>query len=96
MKRSAKLGIKIGNTANGAVIDYKFKNTYDYPIYISAYTNDGKVTVEFWSNSRAKDGKTYKTESVKIGYNAYRAYLLVFKDGKQIDKKFVNNTYYPK
>ena len=82
--------------ANGAVIDYKFKNTYDYPIYISAYTNDGKVTVEFWSNSRAKDGKTYKTESVKIGYNAYRAYLFVFKDGKQIDKKFVNNTYYPK
>lgn len=82
--------------ANGAVIDYKFKNTYDYPIYISAYTRNGKVTVEFWSNSNAKDGKTYKTESVKIGYNAYRAYLLVFKDGKQIDKKFVNNTYYPK
>ncbi len=82
--------------ANGAVIDYKFKNTYDYPIYISAYTRNGKVTVEFWSNSRAKDGKTYKTESVKIGYNAYKAYLLVFKDGKQIDKKFVNNTYYPK
>lgn len=82
--------------ANGAVIDYKFKNTYDYPIYISAYTRNGKVTVEFWSNSRAKDGKTYKTESVKIGYNAYKAYLLIFKDGKQIDKKFVNNTYYPK
>lgn len=82
--------------ANGAVIDYKFKNTYDYPIYISAYTRNGKVTVEFWSNSRAKDGKTYKTESVKMGYNAYKAYLLVFKDGKQIDKKFVNNTYYPK
>lgn len=82
--------------ANGAVIDYKFKNTYDYPIYISAYTRNGKVTVEFWSNSRAKAGKTYKTESVKIGYNAYKAYLLVFKDGKQIDKKFVNNTYYPK
>lgn len=82
--------------ANGAVIDYKFKNTYDYPIYISAYTRNGKVTVEFWSNSNAKDGKTYKTESVKIGYNAYKAYLLVFKDGKQIDKKFVNNTYYPK
>ena len=77
-------------------VDFKFKNTYEYPIYISAYAKDGKVTIEFWSNSHATDGKTYKTESVKIGYNAYRAYLLVYKDGKQIDKKFVNNTYYPK
>lgn len=51
--------------ANGAVIDYKFKNTYDYPIYISAYTSNGKVTVEFWSNSRAKDGKLTKQNLLK-------------------------------
>ena len=80
----------------GATVDLKFKNTYKYPVYISAYTTGGNLTIELWSNENATDGKTYKTESKKIGYNGYNTYLITYKDGKQIDRKFIDSTWYPK
>lgn len=90
------LDATVAARGNYSKVDFKFKNNYDYPLYISAYTKNGKITIEFWSNSKAKEGKTYKTESVKIGYKAYKAYLVTYKDGKQVGRKLVNTTYYPK
>lgn len=77
-------------------LDFKFKNTLKYPIYISAYTNKGKLTIEFWSNDKALEGKSYKTLSEKVGYKGYKTYLLTYKDGKEISKNFIATTWYPK
>ena len=90
------LDATVAANKNGATVDLKFKNTYKYPVYISAYTDGDKLTIELWSNENATDGKIYKTESKKIGYNGYNTYLIVYKDGKQIDKKFIDSTWYPK
>lgn len=80
----------------GPVVDLKFKNTYNYPIYISAFTNGGNITIEIWSNANATDGKTYKTESKQIGLKGYSAYLITYKDGKQIERKYIDSTWYTK
>ena len=77
-------------------LDFKFKNTLSYPIYISAYTKGGTLTIEFWSNDKALNGKTYKTQSQKIGYKGYKTYLLTYKGGKQISKDYIDTTWYPK
>ena len=90
------LDATVADNKNGATVDLKFQNTYKYPIYISAYTKDGKITVEFWSNENATDGKIYKTESKQIGYRGYNTYLITYKDGKQISKNLIDTTWYPK
>ena len=78
----------------GYVTDFKFKNTYKYPIYISAFTKGGKLTVEIWSNKNAKNGIEYKTESVRNGYGSYTAYRHAYKDGKLVKTENLGNSYY--
>ena len=48
-------------------IDYKFKNTYDYPLVINAYTSGGKIYIEFWSNKDSTNGITYEAISYANG-----------------------------
>lgn len=76
------------------ITDYKFQNTYKYPLYISAYVIGGKITVEIWSNENATNGITYKVESVQIGYLSYSAYRYGYKEGKQVSKEHLGNSYY--
>lgn len=76
------------------VLDYKFRNDYEYPVYISAYVDGGKLTVEMWSNSNATEGKTFKTESVKYGYGSYRAYRHTYKDGELINTEDLGAAHY--
>ena len=65
-----------------------------YPIYIKAYAVGGEAHVEFWSNSNAKEGKTYETESVSLGGRGYKTYLRTYKDGKMIDRSLIDTTWY--
>lgn len=90
------LDATVSERAGKSRLDFKFKNTLDYPIYISAYTSGGTLTIEFWSNDKALEGKSYKTESQKIGYRGYKTYLVTYKDGKQISKKYIATTWYIK
>lgn len=88
------LDATVASYAGGGYIDMSFKNTYKYPIYISAYYVGGKAYVDFWSNSNAKEGKTYETESVKIGPTSYAAYLKTYKDGQLLERKHLSNSWY--
>ena len=88
------LDATVASYSGGWYVDFKFKNTYKYPIYISAYATGGIAHVDFWSNSNAKEGKTYQTESVKIGYLGYNTYLHVYKDEVEIEKRFLATTWY--
>ena len=79
---------------SGYVTDFKFKNTYDYPIYISAFVNGDKLTIEMWSNENAKGGKEYTTESVRFGYGSYKAYRHTYVNGELVGTENLGNSYY--
>lgn len=88
------LDATVASYSSGWNVDMQWKNTYKYPIYIKTYAVGGEAHVEFWSNSNAKEGKTYTTESVWLGGRGYKTYLHTFKDGVEIDKSLIATTWY--
>lgn len=90
------LDATVASYPSGWCVDMQFKNTYEYPIYIKAYSYGGKARVEFWSNSQAKKGLEYTTSSVQIGHRGYRSYLHTWKDGQEIDVHEIDTTWYIK
>ena len=88
------LDATVASYSSGWNVDMQWKNTYKYPIYIKAYAVGGEAHVEFWSNSNAKEGKTYTTESVWLGGRGYKTYLHTFKDGVEINKSLIATTWY--
>ena len=78
----------------GYVTDFKFRNDYDYPVYISAFVDGDKLTIELWSNNSVKEGKEYKTESVRLGFGAYKALRHTYKDGNLINTEDLGISYY--
>lgn len=84
------------SNGNKSLLDFKFKNTYKYPIYISAYYKNGVATVDFWSNSNAKEGKTYDVESISLGNKTYETYLHTYQNGVDIGRTFLAKTHYYK
>ena len=57
----AKLGLDA--TVAWGSIDYKFKNPYDFPIYIQGIADGGTVTFNVYGDVDALDGKTYNMEN---------------------------------
>ena len=47
-------------TVAAGYIDYKFVNTYDFPIYIQGYLSGNKVVFNVWGNKEAMGGRTYE------------------------------------
>jgi len=90
------LDATVASYVSGWNVDFQFKNTYKYPIYISAYTVNNKAYVDFWSNSNAKEGKTYTTESVQLGPRYYKTYLHTYQNGLEISKSEIAATWYTK
>lgn len=84
------------SSGSKSLLDFKFKNTYQYPIYISAYFKNGIATVEMWSNHNAKEGKEYDVESVSLGNRSYETYLHTYQNGVDIGKTFIAKTHYYK
>lgn len=54
----SELGLD-ATVANG-VVDYKFVNTYDFPIYINGYVSGGIVNFSIYGNVEAMGNKTYE------------------------------------
>lgn len=77
-------------------VDMQWKNTYDYPIYLKAYIYGNEIHVEFWSNSEAKKGYEYSTESQWLGGRGYRTFLHTYKDGAEISRNEIDTTWYIK
>lgn len=75
-------------------IDYKFKNTYDYPIVINTYTKDSNVYIEFWSNKEATKGIKYEPISFISGKSA-KSYLYGYDSiGNKVYEKFIDTSIY--
>lgn len=78
-------------------IDLKFKNPYDYPIVINSYVDNGKATVEFWSNDSVLKGIRYEPKAIQTSPLNAETYLYGYnKDGQVVYEKFVDkSTYQP-
>lgn len=77
-------------------IDYKFKNTLDYPLVINTSTDSGRLTIEFWSNKDALKGIEYKPVGYASG-NIANTYLYGYdKDGKKVYEKHIDTSIYRK
>ncbi len=50
-------------TVSYGYLDYKFKNTYDFPIYIQGITSGKVVTYNIYGDPNALNGKTYDMAS---------------------------------
>ncbi|GAB6168012.1 VanW family protein [Clostridium carnis] len=58
------------------VVDYKFVNTYDFPIYIQGYVSGGTVGFSIYGNQHAMGGKTYElVNEVHEKYNPQVEYI---------------------
>lgn len=79
------------------LIDLKFVNNFDYPIVINSYASNGKLTVEFWSNTSVDDGITYEPVSVPLGPLSAEAYLHGYNSsGELVINKYIDkSTYQP-
>ena len=88
------LDATVASYSSGWCVDMQFRNTYKYPIYIKAFSENGNAHVEFWSNHDAKNGLEYTTSSVQIGQRGYRTYLHTWKDGQEIDVREITTTWY--
>lgn len=90
--------IGLDSAIAGNVLDLKFENTLTYPVYINAYTSGGKLTIEFWSNSKALNGITYEPKSYPKSSLRADAYLYGYDtSGNQVYKKYLGqSTYRPK
>lgn len=68
--------------ANG-YIDYKFVNTYDFPIYIQGYVSGGIVNFSIYGNVEAMGNKTYDLISV---VNETIAPKVVYKEDNTLEE----------
>lgn len=77
--------------------DFRFKNNSNYPIYIEASADNGKLTINFWSNENIiEKGYRYQPRSVKIGKLAYKTYLDTYYNDELIKTTYLNSSYYYK
>ena len=90
------LDATVASYSSGWCVDMQFKNTYQYPIYIKAYSSGARAYVEFWSNSNAKEGKEYTISSTQIGQREYKSYRHTFENGVETNTEEIATTWYIK
>lgn len=73
--RSSYIGSGLDATISAGTLDYKFVNTLMYPIYISAQSDGGVLTVSLYSNHNALAGVEY-TPKVIGGNLANTTYVV--------------------
>ena len=91
--RSSYIASGLDATISGTSLDYKFINPYEYPIYISAVTNGGVITISVYSNHDATKGIVY--EPVVVGGNMSNTTHLIGKlAGLQVSDRICYSSRY--
>lgn len=90
--------VPLGQDATMAdnAIDLKFVNTLTYPIYINVISEYGNLTVEFWSNSEALAGITYKPKTI-VSEGGLRADTTLYgynSEGEVVFEQFLHTSKY--
>ena len=80
-------------TVYSTTTDFKFKNQYSYPVYIVSYVKGNYLTVDIWSSASALGTKTYEPYSI-YSNGGYLSYLKEFENGKLVNQKYLDKSYY--
>lgn len=81
-------------TLASGIIDYKFKNTYNYPLVINTSAKNGKLTIEIWSNENALNGLEYTPVSYNSG-KVSNTYLYGYdRNGNKVYEKHIDTSVY--
>lgn len=75
-------------------LDYKFKNTYNSPIFITGYVGSTSMTFNIYGNKSDLKGCTYKIVGVSTGQGTSNGYFVTYKDGKEISRVKVSSDVY--
>lgn len=91
--RSSYIGSGLDATISAGTLDYKFVNTLMYPIYISAVTNGGVLTVSIYSNHAALGGAVYEPKVVG-GALSNTTYLVGTLNGVEVSNRLCYGSRY--
>lgn len=75
-------------------LDYKFKNTYDTPIFIEGIVGDGIVTFNVYGNQEDLKGYTYDLVGMSTGGGTSKGYFVTYKDDKEVDRVHISSDVY--
>lgn len=80
-------------------LDYKFTNTYDFPIYISAGISGNHVYVSVYGDPSALGGKTYAmTSDVQVNEaqktQVAKTYLVTYQNGQEVNREYIDTSNY--
>lgn len=91
--RSSYIGSGLDATISSGTLDYQFVNTLSFPIYISAKTDGGVITVSIYSNAAALGGVVYEPV-VEGGKLSNKTYLIGKLNGVDISKRYCYSSKY--
>lgn len=92
-ERSKYIGSGLDATISSGSYDYKFINTLAYPIYISAVTNGGVITISFYSNHDALKGILYQPEVVGAKGNN-KTFISGYLNGVKVSSVYAYSSKY--
>ena len=88
-------------TVNDSGLDFKFKNTFDHPVYIKNTVNNKRLTCTIYGNSSDKKNIDINVENTakkdEEGAKEFKTYR-IYKDssGKQTKKEYISGGVYRK
>lgn len=74
-------------------LDYKFKNPYDFPIYIEGITENKILTFNIYGDPTVLGNKTYDMVSEIKGKEA-KSYQVTYENGKEVNREFIAKDIY--
>ena len=74
-------------------LDYKFKNTYDFPIYIEGITENKRLTFNIYGDPAALGNKTYDMVSEISGKEAV-SYQVTYENGQEVKRERIGKDTY--
>ena len=87
--------IGLDATVYYGVVDLKFENTYDAPVYIESYMNGESLTVNIYGDKSLMNGLTYEPYSVANGPSSANVYLnIIDSAGNVINTEYLHTDTY--
>lgn len=84
---STYVGLGLDATVAYGLLDYKFKNTLSYPIYIESVIENKNITFNIYSNSTL-NSKTYDIVNEVVGDKS-KVFKITYENGNQVSKNLL-------
>ena len=96
---SGYVPVGLDATVSWGYLDYRFANTYDFPIYIYAAIVGNTVQVAIYGDPSAMGNRTYSMTSeveVKKAENKQiaKSYLITYENGQEINREYIDTSTY--